>query len=53
MILKRLENNINEKMTPNMIAAFKNSDTWYIVERFSLIELLVILYWKITGKFNI
>ena len=52
-LFKKIEDRINEKMTPNMIEAFRNSDTWYIVDRFSLLELLIILYWKIIGKFNI
>lgn len=52
-LFKKIEDRINEKMTPNMIEAFRNSDTWYIVDRFSLLELLTILYWKITGKFNV
>lgn len=52
-LFKKIEDRINEKMTPNMIEAFRNSNTRYIVDRFNLFELLIILYWKHTGKFNV
>lgn len=49
-VLKRIEERINEKMTPNMIEAIRISDKDYIMERFNLLELLIILRWKNTGK---
>ena len=52
-IFKKIEERINKKMTPNMIEAIRNSDINYIMDRFNLFELLVILHWKNTGKFDV
>lgn len=50
MIFSRLEHRVKEKMTPGVMEAFRKSNTWYLVDKFSFLDLLVIAYWKLTGK---
>lgn len=52
-LFKKIVDRINEKLTPNMIEAIRKSDKNYIKDRFNLLELLIILRWKNTGKFDV